>query len=129
LTQRPNDRPKDDLDERQQHQMQTLLPTKRLDPKIWNESSIPEIWYELASIQMAIEDDDDEPINDPPLVDLVRKQQQKDKFCKHIIKLVKSKARICKEMSLSYCTIVDSALYYQDWLYVPGSGEMQWKVI
>jgi hypothetical protein len=61
---------------------------------------------------MDLEDDNDEPINDPPLVDLVYKQQQKDKFYKHIIELVKSKARIYKEISLSYCTIMDSALYY-----------------
>ena len=115
LTRREADIPKDSQDDRQQHQMQTLLPPARLHPRIR---------MQFETLEPL------EPEVDITLAERIHIAQQKDEFCLDTIRLLRENARRSPDVSLAYCAEDDQGLLrYQDRVWVPETDDMQTVVI
>ena len=104
LTRRPGDRPEGNLeDDRQKHQMQTLLPSSRFD-------------LTLAPIEEG---------EGQPWEERVRTAQQEDDLCIQTLQKLKAGERTSTQVALAYCNERDGLLEYKNKVWVPKTIQVQ----
>ena len=113
LTRRPNDKPKDEKDERQQHQLQTLLPRNRI---------------ELAPIETETEE------TVQTLEEKVRQGNVTDEDCNNMRQALSAASTGLDSDSenspaLKDCQVKDGLLYKRNKLWVPAQDELKLEVI
>ena len=123
LTRRPGDIPSDDTDERQMHQMQTLLPPERFRDGLSSS--------EIAIALTYRDEESEESEQDLETVfDLIKRSQLKDELCVETKKRLEKGERHSPDISLPHCTIdYQEILRFNDKIVVPESNECRVRLI
>ena len=117
LTRRPGDRPEgNDEDDRQQYQLQTLLPPSRIHPNVT-----------LAPIQVQREDSIRIPRLGPTnpkdgdltIQEQIHTSQRTDTLCIETLAKLRSQDRTSQDVALAYCEEVNGLLQYKNKIWIP----------
>ena len=120
LTRRPNDKPHDDDDERQQHQLQTLLPPERLELQPIEEATEPE--------ETTRNDEPDPEL--PTLDERIKQENLEDELCTRIRNAIKEGNSDDDSLpDIKNCTEKNGLLYKRKGLWVPDKKETILEVI
>ena len=120
LTRRPNDKSHDDDDERQQHQLQTLLPPERLELQPIEEATEPE--------ETTRNDESDPEL--PTLDERIKQENLEDELCTRIRNAIKEGNTDDDSLpDIKNCTEKNGLLYKRKGLWVPDKKETILEVI
>jgi len=118
LTRRPNDKPQDDSDERQKHQLQTMLPMARLSAEVQQDCGLA-----------PIESDTPEP-EEIPIHDQIVEANLEDDLCDRISRGLAEGLEKVEGVKLNLCSIDDrGCVLYQGRLWVPELADLRLNVI
>jgi hypothetical protein len=116
LTRKPGDRPLDDTDERQKHQVQTLIPAQKLSPELRQalEATLSPINASnpvLAEAGPEPGDSEEDPEMPESIEDRIRAAQLDDATCKRVIEKINKGERKDHEVTLAHATIENGSLF------------------
>lgn len=103
LTRRPQDMPASDEDDRQRHQMQTLLPPERLDPQITKELEL-------------------NPVSELNLFDQAIRLNQTNPEIQEL------RTQAIEQKDPAY-TMKNGVLYYRDLIFVPEAEDLRERIV
>lgn len=118
LTSRTGDRPAGKHDDREQRQMQTMIPSEKIDREVRKE-------LQIAEGTPAPEENTQER----PIAVQVECGQLTDEFVIKVLQMLRDGERHSKEISLPHCTEVDGRLYFRDKLWVSDGEDLRVKLI
>lgn len=122
LTRRSSDKIKDENDDRQKHQHQTILVKDRLDQGLFQildqdlQTAIEQDG-QPERLDIAIQEIDGQ--GSETILQRITEAQATDEFCQKTIKHLQNQDRVSREITLSWCSIRDGLLYYKERLWVP----------
>lgn len=118
LTRRPNDKPQDESDERQKHQLQTMLPIARLSAEVQQDCGLAPIETDTLTAEVKTLDDE------------VAKANLEDDMCNRISQALANGSPQMDGVKMDRCTIDDrGCVLYQGRLWVPDCNELRLQVI
>jgi len=118
LTRRPNDKPQDESDERQKHQLQTMLPKSRLSAGVQQDCGLAPIETETPEYEQVTIDDQ------------VAKANMEDDQCNRISRGLAEGLAHIDGIKLHLCTIDErGCVLYQGRLWVPDVDHLRLQVI
>jgi hypothetical protein len=125
LTRRAGDIPINEEDERQQHQLQTILKPSNLDVRIRKELNLAPITVEPT--QGA---EDTTPESESLTVrQLITVTQAKDPFCTDTLAKLKAGIRWSQDIALKECTEKDGLLQYRGKYWIPGDEVLVLRIM
>ena len=106
LTRRPGDQPVDDSDERQKHQLRTILPPSCLGQGTH--------LSDRAGVYIAENEVDYKELPQENFFNYIKTQQRDDEFCQEVLGMLRTGQKHSKKISLQHYKDKENALYFRD---------------